>query len=327
MAASAESNAPLLELTSLSVTFDTDDGAVTAVDDVSLVIRPGETVGLVGESGCGKSATALSVLRLLPTPPARISGAIRLGDDNLLSLSADALRQVRGRQIGMIFQEPMTALSPLCRIGDQLVETWQLHTDLSRPDAVARSIEWLAKVGLPEPEARMRDYPFQLSGGMRQRVMIAMAAMLEPQLIVADEPTTALDVTVQAQILALLKTVRPAGSSLLLITHDMGVIWAMCDRVAVMYASKIVESGTVDTVFAQPAHPYTEALLQSVPTLQKGAARLPAIGGQVPSPLGYPAGCRFHDRCPRATTICSADQPLLVQRRNGGEVACHLAED
>jgi peptide/nickel transport system ATP-binding protein/oligopeptide transport system ATP-binding protein len=318
----------VLEVSDLSVSFDTDAGRILAVDGVSFGIREGETLGLVGESGCGKSVTALSVLRLIPSPPGRVErGSIRFEGRDILQLSTDALQSVRGEGIGMIFQEPMTALSPLHRIGDQLVETVGLHRKVPAAEARASAVNWLKKVGVPDAEQRMAAYPHQLSGGMRQRVMIAMALMLGPRLLIADEPTTALDVTIQAQILELIRSLRAADRGVLLITHDMGVVWEMCDRVAVMYASQIVEEGAVDEVFARPLHPYAEALLKSMPALtREQGARLPVIPGQVPSPLKYPTGCRFRDRCPYAFGRCAEAMPPL-QERGRRKARCFLADE
>ncbi|NOY80127.1 MAG: ABC transporter ATP-binding protein [Kiritimatiellaeota bacterium] len=301
---------PLLHIQDLTVQFDTDEGVLTAVEGVSLEIYPGEVLGLVGESGCGKSVTAMSVLRLVPSPPGRITGGRILFDGtDLLALPIRELRSIRGREIGMIFQEPMTALSPLHRVGRQLVETLRLHREVSRSEAWRTGADWLRKVGVPAPEERMHSYPFQLSGGMRQRVMIATALMLEPRLVIADEPTTALDVTVQAQILDLMLAVKGKDAALLLITHDMGVIWETCDRVAVMYASRIVETGPKNDVFHAPLHPYTQGLLRSIPGLQPDAERLPTIPGQVPSLIDLPYACTFADRCPFAFERCRLERP------------------
>jgi oligopeptide/dipeptide ABC transporter ATP-binding protein len=306
----------VLEIENLFVTFRTDEGVVRAVDHVSLAIPRGEVFGLVGESGCGKSVTALSVLRLVPSPPGRIeSGAIRFQGQDLLQLPAASMRDIRGRAISMIFQEPMTALSPLHRIGRQLTEVLLVHGQGNAASRRATASEWLDRVGIPDPDRCLDAYPFQLSGGMRQRVMIAMALMLRPALIIADEPTTALDVTIQAQVLDLMREMKAAETSILLITHDMGVIWEMCDRLAVMYASEIVETGSVRDVFHAPRHPYTEALLASVPALDERAARLQAIAGQVPSALAYPTGCRFRPRCRHAFERCT-EHPELYPAGN-----------
>ena len=316
---------PLLQINNLSVVFDTDDGALTAVDDVSFSINPGEVVGLVGESGCGKSVTALSLLRLIPMPPGRItSGEVLFENRDLLRLPAPELRTIRGKRISMIFQEPMTALSPLHRVGAQLVEALQLHLPVDDRTAWATSVDWLKRVGIPDPEERMRSYPFELSGGMLQRVMIAMALMLNPSLVIADEPTTALDVTIQAQVLGLLREMKSKDTSLLLITHDLGVVWEMCDRIIVMYASRIVEEGPRSELFEKPAHPYTQALLESVLSLTGRADRLSTIEGQVPSPLAYPVGCRFAPRCKHAFDRCRREQPPLYDITPGHRSACFL---
>lgn len=314
---------PTLAIGDLVVEYDTDDGCIRAVDGVSLDIGPGEAVGLVGESGCGKSAAALSILRLIPTPPGRIAaGRILFQGRDILAMPSAELRALRGANISMIFQEPATALSPLCRVGDLLVEALQLHRPVSRCDARTEARDWLRRVGIPDPDHRMRDYPHSLSGGMRQRVMIAMALMLNPEMLIADEPTTALDVTVQAQVLDLIRSMRQGTSSLLLITHDMGVVRAMCDRVAVMYAGRIVESGTMAEVFESPLHPYTIALLQSLPSLNGPSAMAHPIRGQVPSPLAWPTGCRFHPRCPRAIDRCRVECPVLAEITTGHMAAC-----
>ncbi len=317
----------MLSVEHLAVAFDTDDGPLTAVDDVSFAVAPGEVVGLVGESGCGKTVTALSLVRLLPTPPGRIAaGRVLFHGADLLTLPIRKLRDLRGRAISFIFQEPMTALSPLHRIGWQMVETLQFHRRITRRMAWSLSAEWLVRVGLPDPGRQMYAYPHQLSGGMRQRAMIAMALMLEPELVIADEPTTALDVTIQAQILELMQQMKTRDMAMLLITHDMGVVREMCDRVAVMYAAEIVESGPARDLFHHPLHPYTEALLKSIPPLAGPRAALPAIAGQVPSALALPAGCRFHDRCPFAMDQCRRARPprdILGDR----ECACFLTRE
>ncbi len=316
----------LMDIKNLSVTFDTDEGAVRAVENVSFQINEGEVLGIVGESGCGKTVTALSLLRLIPSPPGRIVGgqAIFKGRD-LLALPIADLRKVRGAEISMIFQEPMTALSPLHRIGRQLMETLQLHQEVPAREARRISVEWLGKVGIPDPAERMEAYPFQLSGGMRQRVMIAMAMMLEPDLLIADEPTTALDVTVQAQIFDLLLKMKSRKTAILLITHDMGVVWNVCDRVQVMYAARLVEQASRDALFGNPRHPYTQGLLKAMPRLYQKAGRLPAIPGQVPSPLAFPSGCRFRERCPLAFDRCAQEEPRLVPCGTGHVAACFLA--
>ena len=302
----------MLSVRDLTVQFDTDDGRLQAATHVSFDVATGGTLGLVGESGCGKSVSAMSIPRLIPQPPGHIvSGEILLDGIDLLKLPIAEMRNVRGRDIGVIFQEPMTALSPLHRIGDQLAEVVELHEHVSKHDLYARCLDWLKKVGIPDAEKRMEAFPFELSGGMSQRVMIAMALIMQPKLIIADEPTTALDVTIQAQILDLLKGIKAKDSSLLLITHDMGVIWEMCDEMVVMYASRVVESGPVKELFKEPRHPYTEGLLKSIPGLAGHTERLPHIPGQVPSLMHLPKGCSFADRCPYATARCREEQPEL----------------
>ena len=320
-------NGKLLEIDGLTVAFQTDDGCIKAVDDLSFCVKRGEIVGLVGESGCGKSVTALSILRLIPTPSGRIEkGSVFFNGKDLLKLDPGEMRKIRGRAVSMIFQEPSASLSPLHRIGQQLVETVLLHKDTTRKNAWIMAETWLGKVGIPDAKERMYAYPHQLSGGMQQRVMIAMALMLQPDLIIADEPTTALDVTIQLQIFELIHQIRQKDSSVLLITHDMGIIWEMCDRVYVMYASRIAEQGSLNDIFSNPGHPYTRGLLMSIPKLSEKQKRLKAISGQVPSPFNYPAGCHFQDRCPDAFDRCSREKPKLVDLGNGHLVACFLAE-
>ena len=297
--------APALAIEDLRVSFDTAQGELRAVDGVSLSLAPGETLGLVGESGCGKSVTAMSVLRLVPSPPGRlVSGRILFDGRDLATLPLRELRKIRGAAVGMVFQDPMTALSPLHRIGDQLLEALRLHRPVSRKEGLALAAEWLARCGIPDPERCLREYPFRLSGGMQQRVMIASVLMTRPRLVIADEPTTALDVTVQAQVLDLMRNARDRETALLLITHNMAVVRRTCSRVAVMYAGRIVESGPVEEVFAHPRHPYTAALLAAMPSRHAPGERLPAIPGTLPSPLALPPGCRFAPRCARATAEC-----------------------
>lgn len=316
----------LLRVENLSVSFRTEEGVLRAVDGVSFEIRKGEVLGLVGESGCGKSVTAMSLLRLIPCPPGRIDGGHAWwGGRDLLALPPDELRAIRGREISVIFQEPMTALSPLHRIGRQLVETQRMHRNLTRADAWANGIEWLRRVGISDPESRMMAYPHQLSGGMRQRVMIAMALILEPKLIIADEPTTALDVTIQAQILKLLMERKDRDTSVLLITHDMGIVWEVCDRLAVMYASEIVEMGGIEKVFRHPEHPYTRALMASIPALAGDRTRLQSIPGSVPTLYRMPHGCRFRERCPLAEPACAEIHPGLDPLGEAHQVRCIVA--
>ena len=316
---------PLLDITDLHVSFDTDDGAVQAVTGVSLRLERGEVLGLVGESGCGKSATALSIPRLLPRPAATIEGRILLDGCDLLRLPMPELRQLRGRRIGVIFQDPMTSLSPLHRVGEQVAETVRLHEKVSAAAARERALAWLTEVGIPDPVSRSRAYPHELSGGMQQRVMIALALILEPDLIIADEPTTALDVTIQAQVLDLLRRLHRRNSGVLLITHDMGVVWEMCSRVAVMYAGEIVEEAPAEAFFAAPQHPYARALLDAMPSAATRGRPLHAIPGQVPSPLAWPSGCRFRDRCPCAFARC-IEHPPLIPCGEGRTARCWLAE-
>jgi len=320
-------NTNLLEVRDLSVSFHTDDGVFRAVDNVSLHVKRGEIVGLIGESGCGKSVTSLSILKLIPSPPGKIdSGQIYFNGQDLFKMNPAELRQIRGKAISVIFQEPLSALSPLQRIGQQLVETLRIHNDISKKEAWALAAEWLEKVKIPDVKERMFAYPYQLSGGMQQRVMIAMAMMLEPDLIIADEPTTALDVTIQSKIFSLIKEMRLEKTSILLITHDMGVIWEMCDRVVVMYASRISEEAGKDDIFNRPAHPYTQGLLNSIPKLTADSNRLEAIPGQVPSPYSYPSGCHFRDRCPHAFDRCAQEVPPLMKLGPGHRAACWIAD-
>jgi oligopeptide/dipeptide ABC transporter ATP-binding protein len=290
---------PLLEVKGLSVSFETDEGSVEALDAVDFEVGHGQTLGLVGESGCGKSVTALSIMRLLPKPIGQVSsGTIRFQGEDLLKLSTDGVRRIRGNEIGMIFQEPMNALNPVKKIGDQLSEVFLLHQEVSEKEAWLQSIEMLKMVGIPAPENRVFEYPHQLSGGMRQRVVIAMALACKPKLVIADEPTTALDVTVQAQILDLLKNLqRQLGSSILLITHDLGVIAENCDEVCVMYAGRVVERATTQELFANPRHAYTRGLLSSIPRLDRiPKTELPTIDGMVPGLSELNRGCRFAPR-------------------------------
>ena len=318
---------PLLSLKGLTVSFQTDEGILRAVEDVSFDIYSGEIVGLVGESGCGKSVTALSILRLIPSPPGRIeNGSILFRGADLLPMPSEAIRDIRGKAISMIFQEPLSALSPLQRIGRQMMEVLQLHKNVSNKDAWKISEEWLEKVKIADAAERMYAYPYQLSGGMQQRIMIAMALMMNPMLLIADEPTTALDVTIQAQIFRLVLAMKQAQTAILLITHDMGVVWEMCDRVLVMYASRVVESGPKRELFSAPAHPYTAGLLKSIPRLSDGkGGPLDTIPGMVPSPENYPSGCRFHDRCPYAFDRCKRELPQLTSVSADHQAACFIA--
>ncbi len=298
--------APLLSIEDLRIAFEAEDGRLLeAVSGVSLAVGEGETVGLVGESGCGKSVTALSVLRLVPSPPSRrLGGRILFRGEDLLTLPPERLRAIRGKEISVVFQDPMTSLSPLRRLGDQLAETVLLHEKVSRKEALAKAEDWLGRVGLPEPARLLKDFPHQISGGMQQRVMIASALILDPALVIADEPTTALDANLQAQVLDLMKSAKGAETALLLITHDMGVVRRVADRVAVMYAGEIVEEAPVGELFASPRHPYTRALLAARPSLETRGKRLAAIPGTVPSLGEMPEGCRFRPRCASATAAC-----------------------
>lgn len=314
----------LLELDQLQTYFFTDIGTARSVDGVTYSIRRGRTLGVVGESGCGKSVTALSIMGLIPQPPGKIvGGAIRFNGQDLTKLSQEELRQMRGKDIAMIFQEPMTSLNPVYTVGDQITEGILVHEDIGPEAARARAIDLLAKVGIPSPEIRIDEYPHQMSGGMRQRVMIAMSLACSPQLLIADEPTTALDVTIQAQILELMNRLQEEmGMSILLITHDLGVVAETCDDVVVMYAGKVVERADVFTLFERPAHPYTNALFESLPDLESEPGHLPTIPGMVPSAVDFPEGCRFRDRCSYATEACVV-QPEVTQLGDDHIAACH----
>jgi oligopeptide/dipeptide ABC transporter ATP-binding protein len=307
----------ILEVENLRVGFATDGGVVQAVDGVSLRLGAGEILAIVGESGSGKSVTAQTILGLTRAPNATITGSVRFDGDDLVTLDAAGLRHVRGERIAMIFQDPMTSLNPVYRVGDQLVEMIRAHRDVSKADARARAVELLRSVGIPNPERRVRDYPHEFSGGMRQRVMIAMALSLDPDVLIADEPTTALDVTVQAQILRLLETLnRERGLAVVLITHDLGVVAEIADRVVVMYAGQIVEEATLEQLFYDPRHPYTWGLLGSLARLDRAnPARLPQIPGQPPSLLDPPTGCRFAPRCPHEFDRCATPPPLVDHDR------------
>lgn len=320
---------PLLRVEALRSEFQTEDGPVAAVDGVSLEVRAGKTLALVGESGSGKSVTALSILRLLPEPSGRITaGHVWFRGRDLTALPASAMRRVRGREIAMVFQEPMTSLNPVFTCGDQIAETLRLHEGLGRGAARARSIELLREVGIPAPEQRVDEYPHQLSGGMRQRVMIAMALACRPALLIADEPTTALDVTIQAQIIELLQRLQgELGMALLLITHDLGLVAGFADRVCVLYAGQVVESCDAAAVFRGSRHPYTAGLLASLPRLGGSRAALRVIPGQVPEPAAFPAGCRFHPRCPIAEPRCAAAPPPLGPAGEGHLSRCWRVGD
>ena len=316
----------LLELRRLAVSFATDDGTVRAVDGIDLSLERGRTLGLVGESGCGKSVTSLAVMGLLPPENSKVEGEVRFEGRDLLGLGAREIRDLRGARLAMIFQEPMTSLNPSYTIGDQIMEAIQRHQGLSAAAARARAIDMLRLVRIPSPERRVDDYPHKLSGGMRQRAMIAMALACGPQLLIADEPTTALDVTIQAQILDLLRGLRrETGTAIILITHDLGVVAEMADDVAVMYAGQIVERAPVASLFARPEHPYTVGLLGSIPRLDEKRERLPSIEGRVPDMTRPPAGCRFAARCPFVEPACRATMPALVEVAPGHLSRCRRA--
>jgi len=320
---------PLLEVRGLTTTFNTPLGPVAAVDGVDFSVARGEVLGIVGESGCGKSVTSLSVLRLVADPPGRITaGRVLFDGTDLLTLPERRMRKVRGRRIAMIFQEPMTALNPVFSVASQIGESLRLHLGMNRHDAFERTVELLSRVGIPSPRDRAREYPHQLSGGMRQRVMIAMAIACEPDLLFADEPTTALDVTIQAQILALLADLKArTGMGLVLISHDLGVIAEVADRVLVMYAGRVVEEATTERLFALPAHPYTRGLLASLPHARaagEAGRRLVAIPGAVPSLTELPKGCKFQPRCPDAFDRCDGPEPPLIQIGPGHQARCYL---
>jgi oligopeptide transport system ATP-binding protein len=314
----------LLRVRGLTTRFFTEDGVVHAVEDVTFGLRRGEVLGLVGESGCGKSVTGLSIMRLVPDPPGRIvGGAIEFKGENLLDLNDEEMRQIRGHQIAMVFQDPMTAFNPVLTIGRQIAEVLELHEHLRPSMAQAQAAELLRMVGIPSPERRIKDYPHQFSGGMRQRAMIAMALACKPELVIADEPTTGLDVTIQAQILDLLRLLqRETGTSIIMITHDMGVVAGMCDRAIVMYGGRIVEEANIYDLFADPRHPYTIALLGSVPRLDERRERLIPIGGFPPDLIDPGAGCTFAPRCAFAFDTCRARTPHLFEVSEGHTVAC-----
>ena len=318
--------AALLRVRDLKTYFVTEHGTGTAraVDGVSFDLQPGETLGIVGESGCGKTVTSLSILRLVPEPPGHIrpGSLIEFDGRNLLTVAAPELRAIRGNQIAMIFQEPMTSLNPVFTVGDQIAEAAIIHQHLSRAAARARAIEMLTLVGIPDPEERVDQYPHQMSGGMRQRVMIAMALVCHPKVLIADEPTTALDVTIQAQILELLDRLqKELGMAVLLITHDLGIVAGHTDRVVVMYAGQVVETAKTTELFDKPTHPYTEGLMAAVPRVDAPRSRLHAIPGQVPAATAWPVGCRFHPRCPYVFDKCIAEQPPLLETGVPGHTA------
>lgn len=315
----------VLEVKNLKTHFFTKEGVSKAVDGVSFYLNKGETIGVVGESGCGKSMTSLSILNLIPSPPGKIvDGEILLHGKNIVGLSQEELRKIRGKKISMIFQEPMTSLNPVLTVGEQIAETIRLHEKLPRKQAWDKAVKMLRIVGIPSPEKRAKQEPYQLSGGMRQRVMIAMALACSPDVLIADEPTTALDVTIQAQILEILKDLQQKmGMSIIFITHDLGVVSEMCDKVAVMYAGQVIEEGVTEQLFEEPLHPYTRGLIDSLPKLYEEQDELQTIEGSVPSPYHYPEGCRYADRCPFARELCRAAQPELIEMAEGRKVRCY----
>ncbi|MNM16327.1 Oligopeptide transport ATP-binding protein OppD [compost metagenome] len=318
--------AQLLEVSGLVTEFKTSGGVIRAVDGVNLRVQKGETLGIVGESGCGKSITSLSIMQLLPKRIGRIAaGTVSFEGRDLLKAGSREMRGIRGNRIAMIFQEPMTSLNPVFKIGKQISEAARHHLKIGKREAWQRSVDMLTKVGIPRPEKVAGQYPHQLSGGMRQRVMIAMAMICHPRLLIADEPTTALDVTIQAQILELMTELQEKeGTAILMITHDLGVVAEMCDRVVIMYAGQIVEEADVATLFASPKHPYTQGLLASLPQLAGDAKRLPSIPGQVPNPLHMPPGCRFAPRCPHRFSRCDEAEPALLEDEAGHSCRCFL---
>lgn len=319
----------LLQVEDLKTTFYTDDAVIRAVDGVSFNVKPGEVVGLVGESGCGKSVVSLSIMRLIMYPPGKIeSGRILFNDRNLLKLSDSEMRRIRGNEIAMIFQEPMTSFNPVYKIGDQVGEAIRLHQGLDKEDAWKEAARMLEMVGIPRPGEVINDYPHQLSGGMRQRAMIAMALSCNPKLLIADEPTTALDVTIQAQILELMKEIKERiNTAIIFITHDLGVIAEMADHVVVMYAGKIVENTDVQSLYSEPLHPYTAGLIKSKPKLEEERKFLEFIPGSVPNPSEMPQGCAFHPRCSEVMDICLREMPNLMEPKSRHLVRCWLYQE
>ena len=317
---------PLLEVKDLKVHFHTDDGVVKAVDGVSFQIAPGETLGIVGESGSGKSVSSLTVMGLTESPQARISGEVIFQGQDLLKLPSDEMRNIRGEKISMIFQDPMTSLHPFYKVGDQIAEAILQHQKVSKREAFSEAVDMLAKVNIPRPEERAKQFPHEFSGGMRQRAMIAMALALNPDLLIADEPTTALDVTVQAQILDLIDRLKDEfNAAVIIITHDLGVVAEHCDNIQVMYAGKAVEFGNTDDIYYKPHHPYTWGLLSSIPNLEAETERLVPIRGLPPSLINVPPGCAFHPRCPYKFEPCDTDVPELVPEDGHHASACHLS--
>ncbi|MGN8227733.1 ABC transporter ATP-binding protein [Paenibacillus polymyxa] len=319
----------LLEVTNLRTEFKTAAGTIRAVDGVDLSVGKGETLGIVGESGCGKSITSLSIMQLLPKGLGKVAaGEVRFNGENMLDFSERKMRSIRGNEMAMIFQEPMTSLNPVFKIGKQIAESARYHHGVSKHKAKDMAVEMLTKVRIPRPEKVAASYPHELSGGMRQRVMIAMAMVCNPKLLIADEPTTALDVTIQAQILDLMRELQKSeGTSILMITHDLGVVAEMCDRVVIMYAGQVVEETDVKTLFKDPKHPYTQSLLASLPQLNSDQERLASIPGQVPNPLDMPKGCRFALRCQFAKEICRAEAPELTEVEPGHKSRCLLQQE
>jgi len=328
----------ILQVSGLSTSFFTSKGIFRAVAGINFDVKKGAVLGLVGESGCGKTVTALSVMRLVPDPPGRIvGGKILFQGTDLLTLTEKEMQSIRGKRIAMVFQEPMTSLNPVFTVGNQIMEMLRLHLKMSKRDALERTIQLLTQVGIPSPEQRVKEYPHQLSGGMRQRVMIAMAISCHPDLVIADEPTTALDVTIQAQILNLLKQLREElGMAMILVSHDLGVIAEVADVVAIMYAGRIIEHTSTQELFANPLHPYTQGLLASLPRFDRSSRpsgqlhnrreRLKAISGMVPPLSNLPSGCTFHPRCPVAIEVCHRDEPELIEVSPGHKVHCWLAQ-
>ncbi|MFM2484394.1 ABC transporter ATP-binding protein [Celerinatantimonas yamalensis] len=333
------SSTPLLKVDNLAVDFSTDKGVARAINGISFEVMPGETLAIVGESGCGKSVSSLAVMGLIPSPPGRIAeGSIKFQGKELVGLSHKAYRQIRGNEISMIFQEPMTALNPVLKVSTQMIDVIRNHTQCSKREALNKAIEMLEIVGIPSPEKRVHVYPHELSGGMRQRVMIAMALSCGPKLLLADEPTTALDVTIQAQVMReLVRLKKELEMAVVLVTHDLGVVAESCQRVVVMYCGEIIEQGRVDEIFSNPQHPYTQGLLASIPVVRdKKIARLPTIEGVVPDLFSLPKGCRFSTRCPKATSKCHESAPRLKEVSDDGvpstaplghQAACFYAEE
>jgi len=322
-------NQPILEVKGLKTHFSTKRGVSKAVDGIDFTLQKGETLGIVGESGCGKSMTSLSILRLIPSPPGKIAGGqVLFKGKDLVTMSEEEMRKIRGNEISMIFQEPMTSLNPVIPVGEQIAEALRLHQKMGRKAAWDKAVEMLKLVGIPSPEKRAKQEPFQLSGGMRQRVMIAMALACTPEVLIADEPTTALDVTIQAQILELIKDLQTKlGMGVIMITHDLGVVAETCDTVAVMYAGNIIEHAPTEKIFSNPKHPYTQGLLNSLPKIHEDQDELQTIEGSVPSPYNMPTGCRFASRCPFQQPICHNQQPDLIEQNDGVKVRCWMYTD